>query len=80
MYSTLISNATRASNKKVGIQEIKKSRELFLKDDYVNSTSLKSLYNSKSIQIAIYLLRNNKVVLLYSIYRIKEKKRLNQFN
>ena len=80
MYSTLISNATRASNKKVGIQEIKKSRELFLKDDYVNSTSLKSLYNSKSIQFAIYLLRHNKVVLLYSIYRLKEKKRLNQFN
>lgn len=80
MYSTLISNAARASNKKVGIQEIKKSRELFLKDDYVNSTSLKSLYNSKSIQFAIYLLQHNQIVLLYSIYRLKEKKRLNEFN
>lgn len=80
MYSTLISNAARASSKKVGIQEIKKSRELFLKDDSVNSTSLKSLYNSKSIRFAIYLLLHNQIVLLYSIYRLKEKKRLNQFN
>ena len=78
MYSKVISNATHISQRNKAIHEIKRVKYAYFHDERLNRISIFKLYNSFFVKIALFLLKNNFLHLLYLIYYEKEKIRLNK--